>query len=891
MNHLGSSHSEPRCWSALISAVGGGVGLLLLALLLAPLPALAQAKVLCVSPTGDYATIQAAVDAASDGDEIRVASGVYEENVVITRTLTISGRWLDDCSDINEDADASTAIVPEQGRAVTIDPNRAGVVVGVSAVSLRGDGTGLGGATKVAGGAAVTRTTADFAVPAVQATAALLPDDWRAQLASLAEQGAMPGMSSPAEVLARVDALFPTDASAPAAVAAAPDAPTRPEEVDCGGALYAKGVALTLREVGISASVASTMGDGYGGGACIIAPSGDGVTVQDSSFVKNTGSTAGVGIGGALFIQGGAAGSVTIDNSAFNFNYGSVLDTGWGGALALIDTPQPTLTGADSCQIAYNVASKGANGAGGGAFFLRANHARIDNCRFFANYASSGGAGQDQVVSASSGFGGGLYVEESAQIVIEENKFDFNVAQTSAPELNRRAEGGGAFVVNSQAATIANNIFDRNIAGFSGQGFGGGLFVMVGDAFPQVTDVSIHDNEFTRNWANVINFIGSGGGGLYVYRLANSIIATNTFTANVANLMGEARIQMPGAKFIMGGGMVVAAAQRIAVVANQFVDNASTLGGFALGGGLGLENSETINVARNTFQRNFADNANTGSGLGGAVAVEFGRIVTLQHNTFTENSGQLVTSAEEAMATSAIALIGDDLYQPERDIIALTDVVIDGNTILRSGQNLPVTAPPNNFAISVQGTDRFTVTNNVIAGSSFGGVVAIYKSYMDANDQLIETRGAMRNNTFYANGKYGLWLLNRWTGDAISLVNNAIVSHTYGIEGADLFGPAAAVVLDYTLFYANTENVGPEAGGAITYTHTVMGNPHFLASETYDFHLMPNSAAIDAGDPVGVPPAPPVDIEGAPRPYGARVDIGAYEWQGQGAFLPVILKP
>ena len=136
-----------------------------------------------------------------------------------------------------------------------------------------------------------------------------------------------------------------------------------------------------------------------------------------------------------------------------------------------------------------------------------------------------------------------------------------------------------------------------------------------------------------------------------------------------------------------------------------------------------------------------------------------------------------------------------------------------------------------------------------------------------------------------------MWLLSRWTETAISLVNNAIVSHTYGIEGVDLFGPSEPVVLDYTLLHDNTEYIGPGAGEAITSTHSVMGNPHFLAPEAYDFHLMPNSAAIDAGDPAGVPPAPAFDIEGTPRPYGARVDIGAYEWRGQGAFLPVILKP
>ena len=44
----------------------------------------------------------------------------------------------------------------------------------------------------------------------------------------------------------------------------------------------------------------------------------------------------------------------------------------------------------------------------------------------------------------------------------------------------------------------------------------------------------------------------------------------------------------------------------------------------------------------------------------------------------------------------------------------------------------------------------------------------------------------------------------------------------------------------------------------------------------YDVHLRPDSAAIDAGS---AQLAPPMDIDGVPRPQGGAWDLGAYEWR------------
>src|ERR1700730_17789862 len=62
--------------------------------LLAAFSQAVAAKTLCVNPTGSngcYKTIQAAVNAASNDDVIKVAAGVYKEDVTIGKPLSLLG--------------------------------------------------------------------------------------------------------------------------------------------------------------------------------------------------------------------------------------------------------------------------------------------------------------------------------------------------------------------------------------------------------------------------------------------------------------------------------------------------------------------------------------------------------------------------------------------------------------------------------------------------------------------------------------------------------------------------------------------------------------------------------------------------------------------------------
>jgi len=72
---------------------------------------------------------------------------------------------------------------------------------------------------------------------------------------------------------------------------------------------------------------------------------------------------------------------------------------------------------------------------------------------------------------------------------------------------------------------------------------------------------------------------------------------------------------------------------------------------------------------------------------------------------------------------------------------------------------------------------------------------------------------------------------------------------------------------DYSL-----EGINVVADHNIEFTHAQAAS--LFVAPPFDLHLLPGSAAVDTGSP---DMAPPVDVEGVPRPQGAGFDVGAYE--------------
>ena len=364
------------------------------------------------------------------------------------------------------------------------------------------------------------------------------------------------------------------------------------------------------------------------------------------------------------------------------------------------------------------------------------------------------------------------------------------------------------------------------------------------------------------------------GGGLVAHK-ASVYIYNSTFLQNVAST-ATGWSYCGGALFNQTSGVISGTVFRENI--------ASTMADYGEGGGLCIFNSDGVLVQNSRFYQNIA-NSEGGSGgplglnlgaLGGGLSVWNSHFVTLTDNLFQENRGQCAAHCAGNGGGGALAVWDSDVLIEGNQFLTNTAAVTDGIGwggglyVYNSDVSILSSLLWNNVAIEERGTARgggvyitqttsVTLVNTVVAKSNAQGI------YLEGiGSRLVLLHDVLADNVTSALlGEFG----------TTALLTNTIVagSGKRALFSGGILSPA------YTLFWNNAE-IG------ITGTHPIFGDPLFADPAGMDYHIRPGSPAVDRGIDAGVT----VDVDGDPRPQGARPDIGIDEIYR--TLLPLVMR-
>lgn len=142
----------------------------------------------------------------------------------------------------------------------------------------------------------------------------------------------------------------------------------------------------------------------------------------------------------------------------------------------------------------------------------------------------------------------------------------------------------------------------------------------------------------------------------------------------------------------------------------------------------------------------------------------------------------------------------------------------------------------------------------------------------------------LNHTTIWSNGTYGLYLYEQG-GQLNVAVRNSILAEN-GSYGIYIFSGSPAVSLANNDVWNQSTNYSGVAMGP----GSISANPQFVDTSLFNFHLLPNSPCLDAGDPAS---ALNHDADGGLRPLDGDnnttvlPDIGAYELNPSGNRWPI----
>jgi len=270
-----------------------------------------------------------------------------------------------------------------------------------------------------------------------------------------------------------------------------------------------------------------------------------------------------------------------------------------------------------------------------------------------------------------------------------------------------------------------------------------------------------------------------------------------------------------------------------------------------------------------------------------------------------------------------IDVIGFERTAPDPAVDQARDGVVSGNLVynITSRGNPAYGNDQSSDGIYVDGGTRVLIERNIIHHVDFGIELASEHrnrttSYITARNNLIYAcntagvsiggYGAERggtdhcvviNNTLYGNdtsntGSGEFQMQFNMTDNLFE--NNVVYAGARCLMSASKSGPVSAgrstVTLDYNLYFCDSGTVAGTWGwypanlaGFDKYiqatgndSHSRFTDPRFVDQAKNDFHLRPDSVAVNGGATADLPLGEQ-DLEGLPRVKGGKIDIGCYE--------------
>ncbi len=594
---------------------------------------------------------------------------------------------------------------------------------------------------------------------------------------------------------------------------------------DAGGAIYVNSSALTMTNCTVENSVASASArPGHyaaaGGGLYIV--SSQQVTLTNNTLQNNLAASVSgdyMGAGGGIAIYNSNA---VLEGNTITGNVGSTLSAGTGGGLYQ-SSGNATLYGNI---ISFNTASEStaptySSGEGGGLYAA-------------GNLTMTGNTISDNEAGYEFGGGGGIYLIGRYDFILTDNLVLRNHSNEVMSEW-KRGYGGGIYCYLADA-TLTDNLIQDNVAGENG----GGLYL--DDSSSILTGNTIQDNSASERSAGK-------GGGLYLVdspaTLTNNLIKGN-IAADANNIGG----------YGAGGGLYLENSAAT-LTGNRIEDNRASIAweyGGGRGGGIFMASSPA-KLTQNQITGNIACMANYDTGFGGGLYV-LNSGATLTRNLVYSNTAGLMDNGYGG------GVYIEGYYGPAP--------ILDGNTIIHntaSFHSLVIEGYGGGVAVYRRSDAPFILRNNVLADN-------------DADDDggglwvggLAETQPVgvqLYHNTIANNRGSGAAVALRFT-TALAMTNNIISGHNLGIYAvAD-----SAITMNATLWHENSINTNGE--GSIIHTNDYTGNPHYADAATWNYHLTPGSAALDAAVDAGIA----LDMDGQPRPNPdtSLPDLGADEF-------------